>query len=99
MMNTVTKSVRNIRGGSADGASLRSPIGIHHDKLPTSFFHFVGELGEERTPRCIVDRTGQHTTRKAFDIQVFHGDKTVLGGQRPTEFVLKVRPLLLNVSM
>jgi len=98
-VNTVSKSFRNIRQASASGAYPRSPVGVNPDKLPTSVFYFIGELGKERTPSRIVDRTSKHTTRQSLDIQILNGNKPVVVGNLPAELMLEVRPLVTNVGV
>src|SRR5712671_7388901 len=36
----------------------------------------VRELGKERVPSGVVDRAGQYSARKSFDVEVFHRDQT-----------------------
>ena len=98
-VNTVSKSFRNIRQASAPGANLRGVVGVDLDELPTSLFHFVGELGKERTPARIVDRTSEHTSGKRLDVQILDSDKAVAIGQLPAEFVLEVIALIADVSV
>jgi len=98
-VNTVSKRFRNIRQAPAAGADLRSPVGVYPDKLPTSVFCFVGELGQERTPSRIADRLRQHTLGQRFDIQILDSNKAVGIHQLPAEFMLEVRPLISDVSM
>jgi len=98
-VNTVSKRFRNIRQAPASGADLRSPVGVYPDKLPTSVFCFVGELGQERTPTRIVDRTSEHTSGQRPDIQILDSDKAIGINQLPAEFMLEVRPLISDVSV
>jgi hypothetical protein len=98
-VNTVSKRFRNLGQGSTSGAYLRRSARVDLNKLPTSFFHFVGKLGKELSPTGIVDRPSEHTTRQPFDIQVLNGDKAVPIHQGSAELVLKVRPLVSNMSV
>ena len=98
-MNTISESLGNVRQAPTAGAYLRGVVGIHPDKQPTSFFHFVGELGKELSPTRIVDRPRQHSARQAFDVQVFNSDKAVGVGQSTAELVLEVGALISNVNV
>src|SRR5207247_3014409 len=35
----------------------------------------VREFGKERVPSGVVDRADQYSSRKSFDVEVFHGDQ------------------------
>jgi len=98
-VNTVSKRFRNIRQTPAAGAYLRSPVGVNLNQLPTSFLHFVGELGKERTPACITDRLSQHTSGQRFDIQILDGDKAVVIGNLPAKFMLEIRTLVTDAGV
>jgi len=98
-VNTVSKRFRNIGGASATGAYLRCPVGVDRDELPPSFFHFVGQFVKERTPSGIVYRLGKHPPRQCQNVQVLNSDKPVTIGDFATELVLKVRALIVNVSV
>ena len=98
-VNTVSKSFRNIRQASALGTHLRSVVGVDPDKLPTSILYFVGELGKEHPPTRIVDRTSEHPPGQSFDVQILDSDKSVVIGQLPAEFMMKIRPLVADVSV
>lgn len=98
-VNTVSESFRNIRQASASGAYLRGSIGVDPDKPTTSLFHFVDEFGKERTPSRIANRTGEHTSGKGLDIQILNSHKPKSVSNLSAEFMLKVRPLVVNVGM
>jgi hypothetical protein len=98
-VNTVSESLRDIRQAPATRAYLRRSVGVDLNKLPASVLCFVGELGKERTPRCIVDRTSEHPPGQSLGVQVFHGDKAVAVSQSATELVLKIRPLVEDMSV
>ena len=98
-MNTVSESLGNVRQAPTAGAYLRCVVGVDPDKHAPSLFHFVGELGQERTPGCIVDRPRQHSARQAINVQVFNGDKPVVVGQSTAELVLEVGTLIPNVHV
>ncbi len=98
-VNTVRESFSNVRQAPATGAHLRSPVGINRDKPPTGLFHFVGEFGEERTPSRIANRLRQDTSGKGTNIKVFNGNESVTTNKTAAQLVLKVRPLVTDVSM
>jgi len=98
-VNTVSKTFRNIGQATTLGAYLRSPVGIDPYQFAPSLFRFVGELGKERTPSRIVDRPSEHPPGQSFDIQIFDGNKTVGIGKMLAEFMMKIRPLVTNVSV
>lgn len=98
-VNTVSKSLRNIRQGSTSGAYLRGPVGVNLNQHAPGFFHLVGELGQERTPSCIIDRLRQHTSGQSADIQVLDSDKPVAISKSAAELMLEVRSLIPNMNM
>jgi len=99
IMNTGSKGFWNIRQATATGTYLRCVPGVYLDKLPTSFLHFVGEFGEEHSPSRIADRLGKHPASQPLDIQVLNGNKAVVICYLPTDLVVKVGPLVPDMSV
>jgi hypothetical protein len=85
--------------GSAARTPLAGAVGVYLDQPSTSFFRFVRQFGQETTPTDIIDGLGQCSPGQAFDIQIFHCNQIIVGDQYPGGLVMKIRPLVADVSV
>ena len=81
-MTAGTIEYPNIQGhflAMSTGAACLTRIGrIDFDKLPTSFFRFVGQLTKESRPRGVCNAFGQTVVmRHPVHLQVFHADDAI----------------------
>src|SRR5215469_15225388 len=73
-MPTLRKSLGH---GRSAYARLTGSARIHLHQLSPGARSLVPELGKERVPSGVVDRAGQYSARKSFDIEIFHCDQPV----------------------
>src|SRR6267154_648723 len=59
----------------------------------------VRELGKERVPSGVVDRAGQYSARKSFDVEVFHRDQPVAFHQPTAEIMMKGSTLVSDFTV
>src|SRR5438105_6718500 len=59
----------------------------------------VPEFGKERVPSGVVDRAGQYSARKSFDVQVFHRDQPVAFHQPTAEIMMKGGTLVSDFTV
>jgi hypothetical protein len=59
----------------------------------------VPEFGKERVPSGVVDRAGQHSLRKSFDVEVFHPDQPVTFHQPAAEIMMKGSTLVSDFTV
>src|SRR5205823_9912753 len=57
------------------------------------------EFGKERVPSGVVDRAGQYSARKSFDVQVFHRDQPVAFHQPTAEIMMKGGTLVSDFTV
>ena len=84
---------------SAAQAGLGRASRVYLNKLTTGALSLVRKHVKETSPANIMYRLGQHTAGHTFDIQVFYGNKTVAINNTARNFVVKVTPLILDVSV
>ena len=72
---------------------------VYLNELTTGTLSLVRKHVKETSPANIMYRLGQHTAGHTFDIQVFYGNKTVAINNTARNFVVKVTPLILDVSV
>ncbi len=69
-------------------------MGIALHPKPDSFRRISEQDKDERAPGSVQDRLGEHTSRQAFDVQVFHGHQAVTVDQHTRRSVMEVAALL-----
>src|SRR5437016_8458117 len=57
------------------------------------------KFGKERVPSGVVDRAGQYSARKSFDVQVFHRDQPVAFHQPTAEIMMKGGTLVSDFTV
>src|SRR5947199_375385 len=72
---------------------------IHLHQLSPGARSLVPEFGKERVPSGVVDRAGQYSARKSFDVQVFHRDQPVAFHQPAAEIMMKGGTLVSDFTV
>src|SRR6267143_1317280 len=85
--------------GVAVGAFLTRILRVYRDYLSTSVSSFVVKPIEEGRPPYIVNRFGKDSPRQTLDVQVFDGHHAEVLHKPIRQLVLKVFPLVPNVSV
>ena len=80
-------------------ACLGRSSGIYFDELTTGALSLVRKHIKETPPAYIMYRLCQHSARHSFDVQVFYGNQSVAINNTTRNFVMKVTPLILNMSV
>jgi hypothetical protein len=93
---TIPKFLGNL---SAAQAGLGCASRVYLNELTTGALSLVRKHVKETSPANIMYRLCQHSTGHSFDIQVFYGDKTVAIDDSTRNLVMKVAPLILDVSV
>jgi len=68
-------------------------------QLAPSLCRFVRKLIDERRPSGIVDGLGEHAAGQTLDVQILNRDHPIGLDQGPSDFVLKVSPLVLDLGV
>src|SRR5947207_15303167 len=95
-MPTLGKSLRH---GRSAYAHLAGSTRIHLHQLSPGARSLVPEFGKVRVPSGVVDRAGQYSARKSFDVQVFHRIQPVAFHQPTAEIVMKGVMRVSNVTV
>lgn len=86
-----------------DSPALRAGLGsaswIDGNRLTASVRSFVGDEGDELSPRGVVNFFGKHPARETFDIEVFERDASKLVDQLPAFFVQEVATGIADVGL
>src|SRR5215471_15530333 len=80
-------------------ARLTGSTRIHLHQLSPGARSLVPELGKERVPSGVVDRAGQHSARKSFDVEVFHRDQPIVFDQPAAEMMMKGSTLVSDFTV
>lgn len=72
---------------------------IHSDDHTASLFSSVAQRSQEAGPARITHRTGEHTTGKASDVQVFDSYQIVPSNQIKSGFAVEVAPHSLDAAV
>src|SRR6266699_2584055 len=80
-------------------AHLAGSTRIHLHQLSPGARSLVPEFGKERVPSGVVDRAGQYSARKSFDVQVFHRDQPVAFHQPAAEIMMKGGTLVSDFTV
>src|SRR5438552_1850530 len=85
--------------GRSAYAHLAGSTRIHLHQLSPGARSLVPEFGKERVPSGVVDRAGQYSARKSFDVQVFHRDQPVAFHQPTAEIMMKGGTLVSDFTV
>src|SRR5881275_2766450 len=85
--------------GRSAYAHLAGSTRIHLHQLSPGARSLVPEFGKERVPSGVVDRAGQYSARKSFDVQVFHPDQPVAFHQPTAEIMMKGGTLVSDFTV
>src|SRR5437588_12949264 len=85
--------------GRSAYAHLAGSTRIHLHQLSPGARSLVPEFGKERVPSGVVDRAGQYSARKSFDVQVCHLDKRVAFHQPTAEIMMKGGTLVSDFTV
>src|SRR5436309_14349819 len=85
--------------GRSAYAHLAGSTRIHLHQLSPGARVLVPEFGKERVPSGVVDRAGQYSARKSFDVQVFHRDQPVAFHQPTAEIMMKGGTLVSDFTV
>src|SRR5437763_16894188 len=85
--------------GRSAYAHLAGSTRIHIHQLSPGARSLVPEFGKERVPSGVVDRAGQYSARKSFDVQVFHRDQPVAFHQPTAEIMMKGGTLVSDFTV
>src|SRR5215831_6659820 len=72
---------------------------IYLHQLSPGACSLVRELGKERVPSGVVDRAGQYSARKSFDVEVFDRDQAVVFHQPAAEMMMKGGTLVSDFTV
>src|SRR5215469_520342 len=95
-MPTLRKSLGH---GRSAYARLTGSARIHLHQLSPGACSLVPELGKERVPSGVVDRAGQYSARKSFDVEIFHRDQPVVFHQPAAEIMMKGSTLVSDFTV
>src|SRR5215470_15107187 len=85
--------------GRSAYARLASSTRIYLYQLSPGARSLVPEFGKERVPSGVVDRAGQYSARKSFDVEVFHCDQRVAFHQPAAEMMMKGGTLVSDFTV
>ena len=90
---------KSLGHGRSAYARLTGSARIHLHQLSPGARSLVPELGKERVPSGVVDRAGQYSARKSFDVEVFHCDQPVAFHQPAAEMMMKGGTLVSDFTV
>src|SRR2546429_9833248 len=90
---------RRLGHGCSAYAHLAGFTRILLHQLSPGACSLVREFGKERVPSGVVDRAGQYSARKSFDVEVFHRDQPVAFHQPTAEIMMKGGTLVSDFTV
>jgi hypothetical protein len=85
--------------GRSACARLAGSTRIYLHQHSPGAFGLVREFGKERVPSGVVDRAGQPSLRKSFDVEVFHRDQPVAFHQPAADIMVKGGTLVSDFTV
>src|ERR1700756_4833746 len=85
--------------GRSAYTGLAGSTRIHLHQHSPGAFSLVREFGKETVPCGVVDRAGQHSVRKSFDVEVLHRDQPVAFHQPAADIMVKGGTLVSDFTV
>lgn len=84
---------------SAFRTGLGSSTRIDFDQFATGTFSLVAKVGDDLSPRGVVNVLGKHPSRQAFDVEIFDCDAPKAVDEIAADLVAEVAPLRGDVTL
>jgi hypothetical protein len=99
VMHPIRQCLRNVRQRAAPATHLCRVVRRNCDHCHTSFFRFVRQDMQERSPRDIQRGFGQPTAGDTTNVQVFVDKRASAVDQRTGGFMMKISPQIADSLM